>query len=267
MEKVRGRIAVSEDARRTLVTHMGGDAVLIPNGVRVSAFASHERLPGVDPSRPAIAVPRPHGRAAQGTGRPGRGAAGRARGGARTSRSSSPDPGDIDEQRELLPAEVLRQRDASWAASATRTRPVPCGRSTSTWRPTPAASPSASSSSRPWPPRRPSSPPTCRPSGGCSRTARPAGCSRTRTPPALSDALIELLADPDLRARYVRSSGRPRARVRLGPRRRRRHRRVRQRPHAGREGHRGPARPARGPARAGGRARHERMGGPRRSSS
>jgi phosphatidylinositol alpha-mannosyltransferase len=54
MEKVRGRIAVSEDARRTLVTHLGGDAVLIPNGVRVSAFASHERLPGVDPSRPAI---------------------------------------------------------------------------------------------------------------------------------------------------------------------------------------------------------------------
>jgi phosphatidylinositol alpha-mannosyltransferase len=54
MEKVRGRIAVSEDARRTLVNHMGGDAVLIPNGVRVAAFASHERLPGVDPGRPAI---------------------------------------------------------------------------------------------------------------------------------------------------------------------------------------------------------------------
>lgn len=54
MEKVRGRIAVSEDARRTLVTHLGGDAVLIPNGVRVSAFASRERLPGVDPSRPSL---------------------------------------------------------------------------------------------------------------------------------------------------------------------------------------------------------------------
>lgn len=54
MEKVRGRIAVSEDARRTLVNHLGGDAVLIPNGVRVSAFASHERLPGVDPDRPAL---------------------------------------------------------------------------------------------------------------------------------------------------------------------------------------------------------------------
>jgi phosphatidylinositol alpha-mannosyltransferase len=54
MEKVRGRIAVSEDARRTLVTHLGGDAVLIPNGVRVAAFASTERLPHVDAERPAL---------------------------------------------------------------------------------------------------------------------------------------------------------------------------------------------------------------------
>ncbi|MBI1350727.1 MAG: glycosyltransferase [Actinomycetales bacterium] len=54
MEKVRGRIAVSENARRTLVNHLGGDAVLIPNGVRVAAYRSPERLPGVDPDRPAI---------------------------------------------------------------------------------------------------------------------------------------------------------------------------------------------------------------------
>lgn len=54
MEKVRGRIAVSEDARRTLVTHLGGDAVLIPNGVRVAAFSSTDRLPGVTPDRPTV---------------------------------------------------------------------------------------------------------------------------------------------------------------------------------------------------------------------
>ncbi len=54
MEKVRGQIAVSEDARRTLVNHLGGDAVLIPNGVRVSAFADPSRLPGIDPDRPAL---------------------------------------------------------------------------------------------------------------------------------------------------------------------------------------------------------------------
>jgi phosphatidylinositol alpha-mannosyltransferase len=54
MEKLRGRIAVSEDARRTMVAHMGGDAVLIPNGVRVSAYASHDRLAGTEEPRPRI---------------------------------------------------------------------------------------------------------------------------------------------------------------------------------------------------------------------
>jgi phosphatidylinositol alpha-mannosyltransferase len=38
LEKISARIAVSEDARRTLVDHLGGDAVVIPNGVFVDAF-------------------------------------------------------------------------------------------------------------------------------------------------------------------------------------------------------------------------------------
>jgi phosphatidylinositol alpha-mannosyltransferase len=38
LEKISGRIAVSEDARRTVTTHLGGDAVVIPNGVNVSRF-------------------------------------------------------------------------------------------------------------------------------------------------------------------------------------------------------------------------------------
>jgi len=42
LEKLSARIAVSEDARRTLVSHVGGDAVLIPNGVRISEFANIE---------------------------------------------------------------------------------------------------------------------------------------------------------------------------------------------------------------------------------
>jgi phosphatidylinositol alpha-mannosyltransferase len=46
VEKLSARIAVSEAARRTLVEHLGGDAVLIPNGVAVSRFASAEPLPG-----------------------------------------------------------------------------------------------------------------------------------------------------------------------------------------------------------------------------
>ena len=40
LEKISGRIAVSEDARRTVTTHLGGDAVVIPNGVNVARFAT-----------------------------------------------------------------------------------------------------------------------------------------------------------------------------------------------------------------------------------
>jgi phosphatidyl-myo-inositol alpha-mannosyltransferase len=40
LEKVGARVAVSEDARRTVVEHLGGDAVLIPNGVFVDRFAT-----------------------------------------------------------------------------------------------------------------------------------------------------------------------------------------------------------------------------------
>ena len=45
-EKIRGRIAVSEAARRTMVEHLGGDAVLIPNGVTVRRYADAEPLSG-----------------------------------------------------------------------------------------------------------------------------------------------------------------------------------------------------------------------------
>lgn len=40
LERISARIAVSEDARRTLVEHLGGDAVVIPNGVYVDRFAN-----------------------------------------------------------------------------------------------------------------------------------------------------------------------------------------------------------------------------------
>ena len=46
MEKINARIAVSEAARKTLVEHLGGDAVLIPNGVATHRYASAEPLPG-----------------------------------------------------------------------------------------------------------------------------------------------------------------------------------------------------------------------------
>ncbi|GAA2992689.1 glycosyltransferase family 4 protein [Kitasatospora albolonga] len=45
LEKMSARIAVSEYARRTLVEHLGGDAVVIPNGVDVGFFAGAEPDP------------------------------------------------------------------------------------------------------------------------------------------------------------------------------------------------------------------------------
>jgi len=46
IEKITARIAVSELARRVQVEHLGGGAVLIPNGVAVAKYATAEPLPG-----------------------------------------------------------------------------------------------------------------------------------------------------------------------------------------------------------------------------
>src|SRR4051794_37945389 len=46
LEKISGRIAVSDFARRVQVEHLGGDAVIIPNGVHVAAFGEGPVLPG-----------------------------------------------------------------------------------------------------------------------------------------------------------------------------------------------------------------------------
>lgn len=57
LEKIRARIAVSEDARRTVLTHLKGDCYVIPNGVDVARFGSattDPRFAGT-PDRPTIA--------------------------------------------------------------------------------------------------------------------------------------------------------------------------------------------------------------------
>jgi phosphatidylinositol alpha-mannosyltransferase len=46
LEKINARIAVSEAARTTVVEHLGGDAVLIPNGVSVRRYEKADPLPG-----------------------------------------------------------------------------------------------------------------------------------------------------------------------------------------------------------------------------
>ena len=49
MERIGVRIAVSEEARRTLIEHHGGDAVIIPNGVETASFRT--ATPLVQPPR------------------------------------------------------------------------------------------------------------------------------------------------------------------------------------------------------------------------
>lgn len=56
LEKITGRIAVSEAARKTLVEHLGGDAVLIPNGVATERYAMADPLPGWPGRDPAGAA-------------------------------------------------------------------------------------------------------------------------------------------------------------------------------------------------------------------
>jgi phosphatidyl-myo-inositol alpha-mannosyltransferase len=46
LEKLSGRIAVSDAARKVIVEHLGADAVVIPNGVAVSHYTHARPLPG-----------------------------------------------------------------------------------------------------------------------------------------------------------------------------------------------------------------------------
>jgi phosphatidylinositol alpha-mannosyltransferase len=46
LEKISGRIAVSVAARKVIVEHLGGDAVVIPNGVAVRRYADAKPLEG-----------------------------------------------------------------------------------------------------------------------------------------------------------------------------------------------------------------------------
>ncbi|MEZ5186266.1 MAG: glycosyltransferase family 4 protein [Candidatus Nanopelagicales bacterium] len=54
MEKISARIAVSEAARQTLVRHLGGDAVLIPNGVDCARYEGAQALPGYPRAGPTL---------------------------------------------------------------------------------------------------------------------------------------------------------------------------------------------------------------------
>ncbi|HEY2042625.1 MAG TPA: glycosyltransferase family 4 protein [Jatrophihabitans sp.] len=53
LERLSGRIAVSQAARKMIMEHLGADAVVIPNGVVVSNYATAQPLPGY-PRDPAL---------------------------------------------------------------------------------------------------------------------------------------------------------------------------------------------------------------------
>ncbi len=127
LEKISARIAVSEEARQTVTTHIGGDAVVIPNGVYVDRFADAAPRPEWTgrPGRPDGGVRRPDRRAPQGASRPGRGAPGGAEVGARAARAG----GGVRRRRGGSGAAAARRwrRPArSWARCRTPTRPRCC---------------------------------------------------------------------------------------------------------------------------------------------
>ena len=212
-EKIVGRIAVSDLARRWQMEALGSDAVEIPNGVDVDSFASAPVARRLPAARPVGAVPRPlrrtaqgHGRAARRAARPGRGVSrrggprrrprrrgGAARGGRRPGRAPA------------LPRAGRRRRR----------RRRRCAAPTCTARPTPAGRASASCWSRRWPRARRWWPATSTRSAGCSTTARRAAWCRSTTPTALAAALIEVLADDAARAALRRGRGRGGAPLRL----------------------------------------------------
>ena len=55
LEKISARIAVSEAARSTLVQHMGGEPLVIPNGINAAAFAGVEARPDWQRPGPVLA--------------------------------------------------------------------------------------------------------------------------------------------------------------------------------------------------------------------
>ena len=108
LEKIDGRIAVSEAARTTFVEHLGGDAVLIPNGVATRRYLHGDPIDGwpgpggaigflgrMDESRKGLTVLL-HAFEILAPDHPG-------------LRLLIAGPGDIDEQRRSLPA-PLRDR-------------------------------------------------------------------------------------------------------------------------------------------------------------
>ena len=180
-EKIVGRIAVSDLARRWQMEALGSDAVEIPNGVDVASYAVGAAARRVSAARQDGAVPGPLRRTPQGHGRADRRAA-------QPGRALSRRPGADRRPRRrrriaqqgrriggppALPGPSGRRRQGVGAAQRRR---LLCAAYS-------AGRASASCSSRRWPPVPRWWPAICTRSGGCCATARRAGWCRSKTAP------------------------------------------------------------------------------------
>ena len=194
LEKISARIAVSVAARRTLVEHLGGDAVLIPNGVSMAAFADVEPFPGWPGEGGALGFLGRFEEARKGpAGAVGRVHPARRQRGRDCACSS---PGRATPTRSGGSCRL--SSFAGWSCSgrsATPTKRACCGRSMSTSLRTRAAKALASCCSKRWPPERRCWPAISRRFGPCSLTAPPVGCSPTATPTTSQPKAAELLDD------------------------------------------------------------------------
>ena len=191
-----GRIAVSEAARTTLVEHLGGDAVLIPNGVDCGRFATRRAAAGLAGDCARAVVHRPDRRAPQGT-------AGRCSARCRRSWSSvratgcwSPGRATSTQCATRSTRRMREQVEFLGMVSRGGQGPGAALASTCTSRPTPVARVLRDHPARGDGRRTPVLASDSTPSGGCSMTAGPAGCSGWVTAPTWPPLPIELLCGP-----------------------------------------------------------------------
>ena len=136
LEKISGRIAVSAAARKVIVEHLGGDAVVIPNGVAVARYAERRTAAGLPAPgrhdrlhRPLRRAPQGHGRAGRRAGRAGRAPA-RAAAARRRSRRGRGVPGRAAARRSAGRIDLLGQVSEDDKARMLRSVDIYCAPNT-----------------------------------------------------------------------------------------------------------------------------------------
>ena len=196
MEKITARIAVSEAARATLVQHVGGEPIVIPNGLSCDAFATALPRPEWTAPGPTIAF---LGRLDE----PRKGLAVLIAGGPEPCWSVTRRPAAGGRSRRTAETGRRARRTSTSSSSGQvsdddRARLLSL-RSTSTSHRRPVARASASCWSRPWLPAPRWWPARCRPSARCSEDGAPDELFGVGDPVDLADQVVGLLRDPAAR--------------------------------------------------------------------